>query len=230
MLDTKKGTLRKLNGPPPKIVRLVSSAEYTRTVHPPSDESLGTSTVVTLGSGTTLTVPPVLNSTYRRTLCEPVNDKQDIYNRCVQARFAKKRGTMVKDAASSLPLDILDRVNEETLQHANASIAHAKEQSHILEQTALQRTVPYTTPAIEELSHTLHDLPRHPQQHVLVNTFFSAGSTGGPFPGQTSELGKVLAGAYWTDSARLGNTKLVMGKPASKFAPGGYKLTNFNQL
>jgi len=226
----KKGTLRKLNGPPPKIVRLVSSAEYTRPVNLASSGSLGTSSLVTTSTGATITVPPVLNSTYRRTLCEPVSNTEDMYNRCVEARFAKKRGTMVKDAVSSLPLDILDRVNEETLYHTEETIHHAREQTQRLEQTAHERSIPYTTPAIEELSATLHKEPRHPQQHVLVNTFFTEGSSGGPFPGQTSELGKVLAGAYWTESARLGNTKLVMGKPASKFAPGGYKLTNFNHL
>jgi hypothetical protein len=221
-MEPKRGHLRKLSDKRPPIVRLVSTASYTRPALPGN-----------LAPGVAAGAHPadaLLSSTYRRTLCDPSADKAAAAARCVAARAEASRRDLVLSAARALPLDVLDRVGAETAAARDAAGATAAASAAAVAATAAARAIPVVTPAVEALSSTLASELRRPQNHVLVKTFFSSGTGGGPFPGQTSELGEVMAGAYWTEAARLGNTRMVMGKPASKFAPGGYRLLNHNHM
>jgi hypothetical protein len=203
----KRGTLKKLRGTRPPIVRLVSSAEYTRTQ------------VFEGGHG----VP--LNSTYRETLCTLASDAETATQRCIAARQEVARGKMVLDASKKLPLDVLDKVAADVDATMRLEASKRVDLAATAASVAVSTRRPIMTDKVATLAHTLSTLPRQPQMHTMVNEFFSSGPSG-----QVSELGTALAGSYWVEAARQGDTKLAMGKRQSKYAPGGNRLLNHNHM
>jgi hypothetical protein len=195
--------------PRPPIIRLMSTATYTRPGVPPAERN-----------------PLYSATTYRTTLSDPAAHADDMTARCAASRVEASLRDMVRAAAASIPLDRIDALAAEAAAASEAALAAKVTAAHAASTAALAASQPLTTPSLATFSATLAAQPRMPAQHVLTKTFFTAGNPDGPFPGSQSEQGAVLAGSYWVDAARLGNTKMVMGKPPSKFADGGYKLKN----
>jgi hypothetical protein len=77
-----------------------------------------------------------------------------------------------------------------------------------------------------------HPLPRrahHPIRGQLVKTFFQGGSIEGPFPGARSAYGDWAAGAFY-ELCRPEEGKMSTLLHSTKFAPGGNRLLNHNQM
>ena len=184
-------------------IRLVSSASYVR--HIIEDKS---------------GVP--MNSTYRATLADPAADAADMRARCVSTRAEVRRHDMVRAAARLIPPHTLDQFQAEAMRDHHAT-ARAREAQLAMEATrSADKGVALMTPALADFSKTLAAEPRHPASQVMVNTFFSAGSADGPFPGSKSEMGAVLAGSYWVD--RPANSTLIMGPRQPHHGPDGNRL------
>lgn len=206
----KTGKLKPLD--PTKVapaIRLVSSATYVRHV---VEDSSG--------------VP--MNSTYRATLADHAKDSADMLARCVSTRNEVRRHDMVRAAARQIAPATLDAFQEAAEAEFRAT-ARARESQLAMEATrSAGRADALVTPALAAFSRVLAAEPRHPASQTMVNQFFSAGSADGPFPGSKSEMGSVLAGAYWVD--RPANSTLVMGPRQPHHGPDGNRLHNHNFL
>jgi len=200
----KTGKLKPLD--PTKVapaIRLVSSATYVRHV---VEDTSG--------------VP--MNSTYRATLADAAKDSAGMRARCVATRAEVRRHDMVRAAARLIPPATLDAFQESVALEARAT-ARAREAQLAAEASrSARRGDALATPALEAFAKTLAAEPRHPASQVMLSTFFSAGSGDGPFPGSKSEMGMVLAGAYWVD--RPANSTLIMGPRQPHHGPDGNRL------
>jgi len=200
----KTGKLKPLD--PTKVapaIRLVSSATYVRTR---VEDTSG--------------VP--MNSTYRATLADPAANSADMLARCVATRGEVRRHDMVRAAARLIAPATLDAFEEDAAR-TFAAETRAREAQLAMEGTrSAGRGVALMTPALAAFSQVLAAEPRHPASATMVNQFFSAGSADGPFPGSKSEMGSVLAGAYWVDMPA--NSKLVMGPRLPHHGPDGNRL------
>jgi hypothetical protein len=211
----KKATLRKIpEGSRPPIVRLSSSAVY----HRPA---------VSEGS---ITTPGALSSTYQQTLSIPAADPAAMTARCIAVRAEVSRARMVRAAAATIDPARLDALRAEADAVTEERRAEQLATKRLAETQALRNAQPHRSAAVQELSETLSKEPRHTQEHVMLKTFFSQGGGEGPFPGSVSELGMVMAGAYWVDAARAGNTKFDLGKLPGRFGPDGRRLLNHNLM
>jgi len=204
----KKGKLRPIDMKKvPPSIRLVSSAAHER--HILRD---------------TTGVP--MNSTYRATLADPAADAACMRARCVATREEVRRHDMVRAAGRALPTRLLDEIADETRREAAAETARRERATLAESARSLAKSQPLATPALDAFSKTLAAEPRHPASQTMLNQFFSSGSADGPFPGSKSEMGMVLAGAYWVD--RGANSTLIMGPRQPHHAPDGNRLHNHN--
>ena len=148
--------------------------------------------------------------------------------RCVSTRNEVRRHDMVRAAARQIAPATLDAFQEAAEAEFRAT-ARARESQLAMEATrSAGRADALVTPALAAFSRVLAAEPRHPASQTMVNQFFSAGSADGPFPGSKSEMGSVLAGAYWVD--RPANSTLVMGPRQPHHGPDGNRLHNHNFL
>jgi hypothetical protein len=209
-METTRGTMRKTQTARPPIVRLMSTAEETY-VRPLRSE------------------PPagvIKSSNYGATFGALAADKELMLSKCKQARSEGSRSRMVKTAAASISLDTLDEIQSRTADAVAAELETKAATALAATQRAEARATPFIPPGVTDLAVTLSNEPRHPASQVMTQQFFSLANQNG----QTSEMGVALISGYWVAAAAAGNTQMAMGKPASKFAPGGYRLHNHNHM
>ena len=142
-----KGKLSKIVKRAPAI-RLTSSASYTRTT-----------------SDNTLAVP--FNSTYLATVSNITMN--DMTRRCVASREEQKHHNLVLDAAKSIPLDVVDNIENQTKQYFAHDTATKVELERTHELAVQSRTAPFVTESIAALADTLSTLPRHGIRSLTAN-------------------------------------------------------------